>query len=318
MESSKRQFIKQIALGFISSQIPFLSNAKSISFEHLGKKLKLSLAQWSLHNAFESGNLDPVLFSEISKKEFGIPAVEYVASFYRDKGNDEFFWINMKERSDALAVQNLLIMVDDEGDLGGEDNHLRQKAVENHYQWIHAAKIMGCHSIRVNAFGSPDPSIFKVSLIDGLSQLANYAAKEEINVLIENHGLFSSNAQLISSIIKEINLPNLGTLPDFGNWCLSAQWGSTQDGSCLEMYDPYLGVETLLPYAKGVSAKAYNFHTNGVHRNFDYEKMLLLVKAQNFNGHIGIEYEGTELSEADGIRATKKHLEDIWEKIWMS
>ena len=318
MESSKRQFIKQIALGFISSQIPFLSNAKSISFEHLGKKLKLSLAQWSLHNAFESGNLDPVLFSEISKKEFGIPAVEYVASFYRDKGNDEFFWINMKERSDALAVQNLLIMVDDEGDLGGKDNKLRQKAVEDHYQWIHAAKIMGCHSIRVNAFGSPDPSIFKVSLIDGLSQLANYAAKEEINVLIENHGLFSSNAQLISSIIKEINLPNLGTLPDFGNWCLSAQWGSIQDGSCLEMYDPYLGVETLLPHAKGVSAKAYNFHTNGVHRNFDYEKMLFLVKAQNFNGHIGIEYEGTELSEADGIRATKKHLEDIWKKIWMS
>ena len=318
MESSKRQFIKQIALGFISTQIPFLSNAKSISFEHLGKKLKLSLAQWSLHNAFESGTLDPVLFSEISKKEFGIPAVEYVNSFYKKKGNDEIFWINMKERSDALAVQNLLIMVDDEGDLAGKDNKLRQKAVENHYKWIHAAKIMGCHSIRVNAFGASDPSIFKASLIDGLSQLANYAAKEEINVLIENHGLFSSNAQLISSIIKEINLPNLGTLPDFGNWCLSAQWGSIQDGSCLEMYDPYLGVETLLPHAKGVSAKAYNFHTNGVHRNFDYEKMLFLVKAQNFNGHIGIEYEGTELSEADGIRATKKHLEDIWKKIWMS
>lgn len=318
MKSSKRKFVKQISLGLLSTQLPFLSNAKSIPFEHLGKKLKLSLAQWSLHNAFESANLDPILFSEISKKEFGIPAVEYVNSFYKDKGDDESFWINMKERSDALAVQNLLIMVDDEGDLGGEDNHLRQKAVENHYQWIHAAKIMGCHSIRVNAFGATDPSIFKASLIDGLSQLANYAAKEEINILIENHGLFSSNAQLISSIIKEINLPNLGTLPDFGNWCLSAQWGSTQDGSCLEMYDPYLGVETLLPYAKGVSAKAYNFHNNGVHRNIDYEKMLLLIKTQNFNGHIGIEYEGTELSEADGIRATKKHLEDVWKKIWIS
>ncbi|OUT93558.1 MAG: xylose isomerase [Flammeovirgaceae bacterium TMED32] len=317
MKSSKRQFIKQMSLGLISTQLPFLSNAKGIFFEHLGKKLNLSLAQWSLHNAFESETLDPVLFSEISKKEFGIPAVEYVNTFYKDKGNDEIFWINMKERSDALTVQNLLIMVDEEGDLGGEDNQLRQKAVEDHYKWIHVAKIMGCHSIRVNAFGASDPSIFKASLIDGLSQLANYAAKEEINILIENHGLFSSNAQLISSIIKEINLPNIGTLPDFGNWCLSAQWGSTQDGSCLEMYDPYLGVETLLPYAQGVSAKAYNFHANGVHRNFDYEKMLLLVKAQNFNGHIGIEYEGTELSEADGIRATKKHLEDVWEKIWM-
>ena len=267
---------------------------------------------------FESGTLDPVLFAEKSKKKFGIPAVEYVNSFYKDKGNDERFWITMKDRSNELAVQNLLIMVDDEGDLGDEDNQLRQKAVENHYQWVHAAKIMGCHSIRVNAFGATDPSIFKASLIDGLAKLTTYAAKEEIHILIENHGLFSSNAQLIASIIKEINLPNLGTLPDFGNWCLSAQWGSTQDGSCLEIYDPYLGVEALLPYAKGVSAKAYNFHPNGVHRNFDYERMLLLLRAQNFNGHIGIEYEGTELSEADGIRATKKHLEDVWKKIWMS
>jgi L-ribulose-5-phosphate 3-epimerase len=309
MKSSKRQFIKQISLGFLSTQIPFLSNAKSIIFDGLDKELKLSLAQWSLHNAFESGTLDPVLFAEISKKKFGIPAVEYVNSFYKDKGNDERFWITMKDRSNELAVQNLLIMVDDEGDLGDEDNQLRQKAVENHYQWVHAAKIMGCHSIRVNAFGATDPSIFKASLIDGLAKLTTYAAKEEIHILIENHGLFSSNAQLIASIIKEINLPNLGTLPDFGNWCLSAQWGSTQDGSCLE---------ALLPYAKGVSAKAYNFHPNGVHRNFDYERMLLLLRAQNFNGHIGIEYEGTELSEADGIRATKKHLEDVWKKIWMS
>jgi|TARA_B110000046_G_scaffold147923_1_gene155668 L-ribulose-5-phosphate 3-epimerase len=318
MKSSKRQFLKQISLGLLSTQIPFLSSAKNLVFDDMGKELKLSLAQWSLHKAFQSEILDPILFAKISKEEFDIHAVEYVSSFYKNKGNDESFWIKMKDRSDELAVKNLLIMVDDEGHLGDEDDERRQRAVENHYQWIHTAKIMGCHSIRVNAFGATDPSIFKASVIDGLSQLTSYAAKEDINILIENHGLFSSDAQLITSIIKEINLPNLGTLPDFGNWCLSAEWGSTQDGSCLEIYDPQLGLEAMLPYAKGVSAKAYNFHPNGVHRNFEYEKMLLLLKTHNFNGHIGIEYEGTELSEADGIRATKKHLEDLWRKIWMS
>ena len=318
MKSSKREFLKQISLSLLGFQIPFIANTNNLTFDITDKELKLSLAQWSLHNAFQLGALDPVLFAEISKKDFDIHAVEYVSSLYSGKGNNENFWIKMKDRSDELPVQNLLIMVDDEGHLGDGDDKLRKKAVENHYKWIHAAKIMGCHSIRVNAFGSTVPSIFKASLIDGLTQLTTYAAKEDINILIENHGLLSSDAQLITSIIKEINLPNLGTLPDFGNWCLSAEWGSTQDGSCLEIYDPYLGLETMLPYAKGVSAKAYDFHPNGKHRNFDYKKMLLLLKDQNFNGHIGIEYEGVKLSEADGIRATKKHLEDVWRKIWMS
>jgi L-ribulose-5-phosphate 3-epimerase len=270
------------------------------------------LAQWSLHRAFETGRLDPIDFAAIAKKEYQIEAVEYVNSFYKDKGSNESFWQMMKMRSDEIGVKNLLIMVDDEGDLGDADDQNRQTAVANHYKWIHAAKTMECHSIRVNAFGADNSTIFKNALTNGLTKLSTYAAQENINILIENHGLFSSNAPLIVEIIKAINLPNLGTLPDFGNWCLSAKWGSTQDGSCLESYDLYKGVEEFLPYAKGVSAKSYNFDKNGLHRNFDFQKMLTLVKNAHYDGHIGIEYEGTVLGEPEGIRATKAHLEQVW------
>jgi hypothetical protein len=36
--------------------------------------------------------------------------------------------------------------------------------------------------------------------------------------------------------------------------------------------------------------------------------MLGIVLAAGYDGHVGIEYEGTELSEPDGIRATKALL----------
>ena len=122
-------------------------------------------------------------------------------------------------------------------------------------------------------------SLYFQSLFDRWPDLAfNIRSKEDIYILSETHCLLSSDAQFITSIIKEINLPDLSTLPNFGNWYLRAEWGSTQDESCIKIYNPYLGLEIMLPYARGVSAKAYNFNQNGVNRDFEYERMLLLLK----------------------------------------
>jgi len=241
--------------------------------------LKISLAQWSLHRNFNNGNLDPNDFAGIAINTYGINAVEYVNQFYKDSGEDEKFWINMKERADNAGVKSLLIMVDDEGDLGIADDKERRKSVENHFKWVNAAKILGCHSVRVNAFG-----------------------------------LYSSDAKLITEIVKQVNKPNFGTFPDFGNWCLSAKWGTTQ-GECNEAYDMYQGVSEFLPYAKAVSAKSYNFNAKGENTKIDYYKMLKIVKNSGYNGHIGIEYEGEVLSEHEGILATKVLIEKVWRSL---
>jgi sugar phosphate isomerase/epimerase len=220
----------------------------------------------------------------------------------------------MKELSMQAGVKNLVIMVDDEGDLGAADKQSRIKAVENHYKWVHAAKIMGCHSVRVNAFGDPDRDTYRAAIMDGMSRLAEYAAKSKINIIIENHGLFSSDAALIAGIIKEVNMPNFGAFPDFGNWCLSAKWGTTQ-GECDKIYDRYQGVAELLPYAKAVSAKSYNFNETGEDTKIDYYKMLKIVKNSDYEGYIGIEYEGMEKGEHEGILITKALLEKAWSTI---
>ncbi|MBT8220649.1 MAG: sugar phosphate isomerase/epimerase [Bacteroidia bacterium] len=278
------------------------------------KTLKISLAQWSLHRAFENGDLHPRDFANISMDTYGIDAVEYVGSFYNTYAENLQFWTFMQRRAENAGVQSLLIMVDDEGDIGSADDLTRNTAVENHYKWVDAAKVLGCHSIRVNAFGASDRTTFKNAIVDGMGKLTDYAAGEGINVLIENHGLLSSDGQLIAEIIQQVGKPNLGTLPDFGNWCTSAKWGGTE-GECDETYDIYKGVADLLPYAKGVSAKSYDFDEKGDQIKIDYYKMLKMVRNSDYDGHIGIEYEGQSLSEHDGILATKALIEKIWLKV---
>lgn len=278
------------------------------------RNLKISLAQWSLHLQFFDGSLDPNDFATITMDTYGIDAIEYVNQFYVDSAEDEKFWYRMKERANKAGVKSLLIMVDDEGDLGIADDLQRKKSVENHFKWVNAAKILGCHSVRVNAFGESSKKTYRAAITDSMGQLADYAAKENINVIIENHGLFSSDAKLITEIVEQVDKPNFGTLPDFGNWCLSAKWGSTQ-GDCDKAYDRYQGVAEFLPYAKAVSAKSYNFNAQGEDRIIDYYKMLKIVKDSEYDGYIGIEYEGEEVGEHEGILATKALMEKVWKSL---
>lgn len=273
--------------------------------------LKISLAQWSIHNALDSGKLKAENFAAIAKNDFGISAVEYVNQFYKEHASDKSFWAKMRATADSLDVKSLLIMVDNEGDLGDPNPVERIKAVENHFKWVNAAHILGCHSIRINAFGEGSKEEVQLAMIDALKKLCAYAAKDSINVLIENHGLYSSDGQWIAGIMKGVNMSNVGTLPDFGNWCLSAKWGSTQDGKdCKEAYDRYKGVGEMLPFAKGVSAKSYAFDDQG-ETVIDYSKMMQIVRESGFSGYVGIEYEGSQLSEHDGILATKALLEKV-------
>lgn len=275
-------------------------------------KPKISLAQWSLNRAFFKGELDPVNFARIATDDYQISAVEYVNAFYEGKAKDQGFWTKMRQIADDVGVQSLLMMVDNEGELGARNDTKRKEAVENHYKWIEAIKTLGGHSIRVNAFGKGGRKQLKASLVDGLGQLAEFGASMEISVLVENHGLHTSDAAFMVDIIKEIDNPYMGTLPDFGNWCLSAEWGSIQN-PCDEMYDPYKGVTEMMRYAKGVSAKAYEFDELGEESRINYQQMLRIVKRAGYKGFIGIEYEGKRLSEPDGIRATKSLIEKAWE-----
>ncbi len=310
---SRRTFLKKTTLAFAAISMPTFytyGNKSEINMPHI------SLAQWSLNRAFFSKTLDPINFASIAKNNYGISAVEYVNQFYVDYASDEKFWNQMAKRATDSEVQSLIMMVDEKEKLGDSNANTRKTAIESHYKWVNAAKILGCHSIRVNAFGDGGLDELEASLVDSLSILTEYAAKEKVHVILENHGLHTSNADFMTGLIKAVNNPYLGTLPDFGNWCLNAEWGSTQKTkNCTNVYPPEEGIAKFLPYAKGVSAKSYSFDADGFDLVIDYPKLLQLVKDADFNGHIGIEFEGENMSEPEGIKMTKALIENVWESL---
>lgn len=313
--NSRRVFIKKMIAGTTAMQLPFLASSFSEFFVE-DYPVKISLAEWSIHRSLDKGILKAENFASIAKNDFGISAVEYVATYYKNYSTNEKFWQSMKQTAESLGVKSLLIMVDDEGDIGNLNKNERTKAVENHYKWINAAKILGCHSIRLNAFGDGDKNAVQDAVAESMTALCTYAAKEKINVIIENHGLYSADGKWIDGVMKKVNMPNCGTLPDFGNWCTNVKWGSTENNKCNEVYDRYLGVKEFLPYAKGVSAKSYAFNEQGEETIIDYTKMLGIMKEVNFKGYLGIEFEGSGLSEPDGIRATKTLIEKTLKKVY--
>ena len=262
---------------------------------------KISLAEWSLHRALQSKEIDHLDFYSVAKKEFDISAVEYVNTFFFNKARDATYLKEMKTRADDLSVRSLLIMCDNEGNLGDPDDSKRKTAVENHYKWAEAAKFLGCHSIRVNARseGSYDEQIELAA--DGLRRLAEFGDSIGINTIVENHGGLSSNGKWLSAVMEKVDHPRMGTLPDFGNFRLDDE----------EWYDRYQGVRELMPYAKAVSAKSHEFDSDGNEINTDYYKMMKIVLDASYNSHVGIEYEGTAHSEMEGIRLTLELLKKV-------
>lgn len=315
MKTSRRDFLKTSAIAtgglFMAASSPSMLFGQNRKFD-----FKISLAEWSLNKEIFSGELDNLNFPVAAKEGYGISAVEYVNQFFPDRANDKMYLQELKFRADASGVKNVLIMIDNEGFLASADDDERNTAVENHYKWVEAAKYLECDSIRVNLFGSQeaetDVEAWKSAAVEGLGKLGEFGAEHEINVIVENHGGLSSHAGHLANVMEQIDSKWVGTLPDFGNFCIrrgeNERWGE----ECAEQYDLYKGVEELMPYAKGVSAKTFDFDEEGNEKSLDYMRLFEIVKASGFNGgYVGIEYEGDSMSAKNGILATKKLLEKV-------
>jgi sugar phosphate isomerase/epimerase len=298
--NDRRKFLKALGLGTLGLAV--LPTLPIETFAAKNKKMffDISLAEWSLHKTLFAGEMTNMQFPEVAKKVYGINAVEYVNAFFKDKATDFTYLKELRQRAKDNGVKNVLIMIDGEGSLADVDKAVREKAVENHYKWVEAAKFLGCHAIRVNAAGKGTPEEMKNAAIESLSKLSEFGASNKIKIVVENHGGLSSDGAWLSSVLAGVNMKNCGSLPDFGNFY---------------EYDRYQGVADLMPFAKGVSAKSIDFDANGNETTMDYKRLLTIVKNAGFKGFVGIEYEGTRLSEDEGIKATKRLLERVGKEL---
>lgn len=299
----RRDFLKQSAQTVAAAGLAAMAGETAAAAAK--QVFKISLAQWSLHKALFKKELDHLDFIKVTKQQYGISAVEYVNQFFKDKAKDAAYLAEMNKRAKDLGVEQRLIMCDGEGALGDPDEAKRKQAVENHYKWVEAAKTLGCKIIRVNAQSRGNYEEQQKLAADGLRKLTEFAAKHKIAVTVENHGGLSSNGQWLAGVMKMVGHPMCGTLPDFGNFRVSRE----------EEYDRYKGVTELMPFAKAVSAKSHDFDERGEETHTDYHKMMKIVLDAGYRGFVGIEYEGDKMSEADGIRATKKLLERVHDEL---
>ena len=304
---NRREFVKQSSLAVGAMGAAAAVGCQSMAGGSSGLLYDISLAQWSLNRQFFGGKLNALDFAKVTKEEFDLDAIEYVNQFFKDKANDESYLGQLKSRAADHGVKSLLIMVDGEGSLGHGDTAERNKAVLNHHKWVDAAKFLGCHSIRVNAATTGNGSFDEKQKLaaDGLRSLSEYGAKLGLNVIVENHGGLSSNGAWLAGVMKIVNLPNCGTLPDFGNF-------NVGDG---KWYDRYQGVTELMPFAKAVSAKSHEFDEKGDEVRTDYRRMMNIVLAAGYHGYVGIEYEGSKVDAYTGIKKTKQLLETVRDEL---
>jgi L-ribulose-5-phosphate 3-epimerase len=304
--TTRRNFLTRSSLGLVAAS---LASRPLIGAHHEStgsatadsdKWFDISLAQWSLNKAFWSGARDKMRFAQISKREFGVNAVEYVNQFYLE-GFTQAVTKELKKVSDGEGVHNVLIMCDKCGRLGDPDAAKQTWSVDAHLPWLEAARTLGCHAIRVNAYSEAKES-YGTQLdrtADGLRRLCEIGDTYGLNVIVEPHGGLSSNGAWLVALMDLVGHPRVGILPDFGNY------GSKREGWA---YDIYRGTAQSMPYAKGVSGKTFHFDAHGEESTMDFRRLMQMVKDSGFTGYVDIEYEGHEIDPETGIKLTRDLL----------
>jgi L-ribulose-5-phosphate 3-epimerase len=302
---NRRQFIKTSALAALATggltACQSMKGPEPVVLD--GPLYRISLDEGSLRRALQKGELTHLDFPVVARRDYQVEGVEYASQFFKDKARDRAYLNELRNKCDGEGVTSVLIRCDDEGRIGDPDNAARTEAVENHRKWLDAAKFLGCHSVRVNAYSSGAREEQARLVADGLRRVCELARPLGLNVLLENRGGYSSNGKWMASVIQSTGLPNAGTLPDFGNFT---------------DYDRYVGVQEMLPYAKGLAAQSHDFDYDGKEKRIDFSNMLAMAYRSGYRGWVGIAYQGEVIGEPAGIRLTKKLLERIRDEITSS
>lgn len=279
--------------------------------EHLRQAPKYSLAQWSFNRNLFAGDMTTVDFIQAAG-EMNFEGVEYVSQFFQDKVEDFAFLDSLNAAASAAGVQNLMIMVDNAGQLGSSDSEAQKLAILEHQKWVRAAKHLGCRALRVNAHGDGSDEEILEQCVTGIGRLADYANEQGVTILVENHGGISNDGAWLVKLLERLSDKQVKALADFDNWCTARANGQIWGAECTERYDRYQGMTELMPYAHSLSVKSFEFDAEGNETLMDYPKLFEIIQASGYDGYLGIEYEGHDLPSREGIEKTRTLAERVW------
>jgi sugar phosphate isomerase/epimerase len=264
--------------------------------------MKLSLAGWSLHRLFRASDCPLTLleFPRFTKEMFGIDAVELNSPFFESR--EPGYLQQLKAAAAHAGVELLNIAVDESGDLSSEDESARSDGINNYARWIPVAAELGCTAIRANSGGRKvtDRGLAVANCIESFHRLIAQGQKHNVAVLMENHGGISVDAETIVYIMSELSKTHprhaFGTLADFGNWP--------------DHVDRYESLRRIMPFAHAVHAKVNEIDEQLNHPRFDHARCIEVAREAGFDGHLGIEYEGST-EPVEGVRRAVRKLRPL-------
>jgi sugar phosphate isomerase/epimerase len=238
-------------------------------------------------------------FAATVKKDFGVPGVEPLSSHF--PSTDERYLHAFRETVEKAGVRVVNIPVESENSYYDGDAGARKLAVENAKRWIDVAVVLGSPSVRTSIAeaknAKPDVNV----VVEQLKQVADYGAKKEVIVTLENDNLVSEDAFFLVKVIERVNHPYLKALPDFCN----------SMGSGNEKFN-YDAVTALFPLAYSIChVKDSEAGDDGKVIRVDLKKTFGILKASGYKGYCSMEWEGLG-SSYDGTRfLIKSALENL-------
>ncbi len=282
---SRRAFLTHGTLAFSGLAI---SPLRSTAFARAdpAERFPISLHQYSLKPLFDSGQLELLKYAEFAKGTLGISDIEFAAEFCDDLPASPEKADAIRRRSKQVGVTNRVLLCGDGKALDAVTANERTDAIHEHLKWAKVARRLGCAHIRVRASTQGDPRQQLTHAAAGMGGLCDALASSPVSVLIENIAGLSRDPDWLVALVRKIGPKRVGLIADFGNF----------DG------DIYAGMKRILPYAKSICTKSWDFVAAGNETKSDSARMMRAIIDSNYRGCIAIEYLGQ--TPVSGIRKT--------------
>ena len=259
---------------------------------HKKMRFTLGLSQYSLRALLKDGSLDALDFPKFTVDQFGIKAIDlWEGGLPKDKLDDPKYLATMRKKADQAGTDLFLLM---SGALDASAKKRVASTAKISASFDRAVQL-GAPMVRVflKAPGT-DPVAGLQASVEALKPLADEAAKKNLTIAIEpGASSLSQKGAFLAEVATKLKHPALRLTPDFGK---------LKD-------NVYKGTKAMLPHTVTVSCKMHSFDKNGNQPDFDYPRLMKMIKQSAYKGILAIEWEGSALEPVAGVKASKKLIE---------
>lgn len=293
MQSTRRSFLKNAALGSAAACAPVFAQASPQLIAPPAGKIKLSVSSYSYwHFKGEKFPIEKVI-DEAAK--LGLEGIDVLHR--QMAGEDNAYLQKLKKHAFVNGIAMTCLSIH-QGFVNPDKAELK-KHIDHTIHCIELAYKMGIPCMRLNTGrwntiksfddfmakrgiepalpGYTEDEAFKWC-IDSIEQCLKKAEECGVLLALENHWGLGSTPEGMLRIKNAIDSPWLGLLMDTGNF----------------LENPYDKLEKIAPQTNFVQAKTYYGGGVWYSLDLDYKRIADILKKVNYQGYVSIEFEGNE------------------------